>query len=123
MPGVPERVRRLAARIKERYESQEFQDFWQPAKSAILDGDGDAVYAWAEARIGGKPDFVIKVSYLGKLGDATPRETWALVDARAGRLGEPDAEAIAVFVKHTKTNIPRNTHASTAPSLRAPTGS
>ncbi len=107
---VPEGVRRLAARVKEMYDSEEFQAFWQPAKTAILHDDEDGVYVWAETRIGRKPDFVIKVSYLGKkeLGDATPRETWVLVDDRGEKLagearGEPDDEGIAVFDEKTKT--------------------
>lgn len=106
---VPEGVRRLAVRVKEMYDSEEFQAFWQPAKTAILHDDEDGVYVWAETRIGRKPDFVIKVSYLGKkeLGDATPRETWVLVDDRGEKLtgearGEPDDEGIAVFEGKTK---------------------
>jgi hypothetical protein len=105
---VPESARRLAARIKVIYDSEEFQAFWQPAKFAILHDDEDGVYAWAETRIERKPDFVLKV-YLGKkeLGGATPRETWALVDDRGEKLageakGEPDDLAIAVFVEKSK---------------------
>lgn len=47
---------------------------------------------------------MIKVAHLGRraLGDATPRETWEVIDARAQRLGEPDEEAIAAFVENTK---------------------
>ena len=80
----PEEVRRLQERFKSLAEflnSSEWDAFWQPAKAAILQGDEDGVYVWAETRIGRKPDFVIKVSYLGKkeLGDATPRETWVLL--------------------------------------------
>jgi hypothetical protein len=107
---VPESVRRLAAQIKERYDSEEVQAFWPLAKAAILHGDEEGIYAWAERRIGRKPDFVIKVSYLGKkeLGDATPRETWVLVDERGEKLareakGEPDDEGIAVFDEKSKT--------------------
>jgi hypothetical protein len=106
---VPEGVRRLAAQIKERYDSKEFQAFLQPAKSLILHDDEDGIYVWAETRIGRKPDFVIKVSYLSKkeLGDATPRETWELVDNRGEKLagearGEPDDEGITVFDQKSK---------------------
>src|SRR5829696_6975564 len=81
---MPERLRRFAGQIKEKYDSEEFQAFWQP----VLHDDEGGVYAWAETRLGRKPDFVIKASYLGKkeLGDATPRETWALVDDRGEKL-------------------------------------
>jgi|SRR5215217_5295445 len=106
---VSERARRLAGHIKAKYDSEEFQAFWQPARFAILHDDEDGVYVWAEARIGRKPDFVIKVSYLEKkeLGDATPRETWILVDERGEKLagearGEPDDEGIAVFDEKIK---------------------
>jgi len=106
---MPKYARRLAARIKEGYESEEFQAFWQPAKSAILHGDKDRVDRWAETRIGRVPDFVIRHSYLHKkdLGQTTPRETWALVDARGEKLasesrGEPDDEGIAVFDNKSK---------------------
>jgi hypothetical protein len=109
----PEEVRRLREQAKplaEFLNSPEWDAFWQPAKAAILHDDEDGVYVWAETRIGRKPDFVIKVSYLGKkeLGDATPRETWVLVDDRGEKLagearGEPDDEGIAVFGEKTKT--------------------
>jgi hypothetical protein len=38
---ISERARRLAARIKERYDSQEFQAFWVPAKRGILANESD----------------------------------------------------------------------------------
>jgi hypothetical protein len=108
----PEEVRRLREQAKplaEFLNSPEWDAFWQPAKAAILHDDEDGIYVWAETRIGRKPDFVIKVSYLGKkeLGDATPRETWVLVDDRGEKLagearGEPDDEGIAVFDEKTK---------------------
>ena len=106
---LSEDMRRLARQIKEIYDSEEFQAFWQPAKSAILHDDEVGIQVWAEERIGRKPDFVIKVSYLSKkkLGDATPRETWVLVDDRGEKLvgearSEPDDEGIAVFFNKTK---------------------
>lgn len=78
---LSENMRRLAERIKEIYDSEEFRVFWQPAKSAVLHGDVDGIRAWADERMGTPPDFVLR-AYLRKreLGDATPRETWALVD-------------------------------------------
>jgi hypothetical protein len=108
----PEEVRRLRERaepLAEYLDSREWYAFWRPAKEAISGGNKTGIRAWAEMRIGRKPDFVIKVSYLGKkeLGDATPRETWALVDDRGETLageakGEPDDEGIAVFFEKTK---------------------
>src|SRR5215203_6140658 len=105
---LSEDLRRLAGRIKENYDSEEFQVFWQPAKSAILHGDVEGIRAWANERMGTPPDFVLKAHLRKKeLGDATPRETWALVDDRGEKLtsaakGEADALAIAVFNEKTK---------------------
>jgi hypothetical protein len=108
-PEEVRRLRELAKPLAEFLNSPEWDAFWQPAKAAILHDDEDGVYVWAETRIGRKPDFVIKVSYLGKkeLGDATPRETWELVDDRGEKLagearGEPDDEGIAVFDEKSK---------------------
>jgi DNA-directed RNA polymerase specialized sigma24 family protein len=108
----PEEVRRLRERaepLAEYLDSPEWHAFWRPAKEAISRGDKTGLRAWAEDRIGRKPDFVTEVSYLGKkeLGDATPRETWALVDDRGEKLageakGEPDDEGIAVFDEKSK---------------------
>jgi hypothetical protein len=109
---VPERVRRLAAQIKEKYDSEEFQAFWQPVIAALSHEKKTllhaGVYTWAEERIGCKPDFVLGVYLRNKeLGDATPRETWALVDDRGEKLrgedkGQADDLAIAVFDEKIK---------------------
>src|SRR5215203_2621130 len=105
---LSEDMRRLAGRIKEIYDSEEFQAFWQPAECAILYGDVDGIRDWADERMGTPPDFVLR-AYLRKweLGDATPRETWALVDGRgekqAGEArGEPDDLGIVVFDEKSK---------------------
>ena len=80
-------VRKLAQRIKETYDSEEFQAFWQPAKKTISQSNKIEIRAWAEDRIGHKPDSVLKVHLSAKeLGDATPRETWELVDGRGEKL-------------------------------------
>jgi hypothetical protein len=108
-PGGMRRVQELAASSAEFFNSAEWFAFWVPTQAAILHGDEHGIRVWAEERIGRKPDFVIKVSYLGKkeLGDATPHETWELVDNRGEKLagearGEPDEEGITVFFKKTK---------------------
>jgi DNA-binding CsgD family transcriptional regulator len=63
------------------------------AKAAILRGDGTGIRAWAEDRTGVKPDSVLRVHLSAKeLGEATPRETWELVDGRGSRL-RPTAKA------------------------------
>jgi DNA-binding CsgD family transcriptional regulator len=78
---MPERVRRLAGRIKEKYDSEEFQAFWQPAKSAILRGDESGIRKWAEDRTGVKLKAVLRVHLSRKnLGEVTPAETWDRVD-------------------------------------------
>jgi DNA-binding CsgD family transcriptional regulator len=86
----PEEVRRLQERFKplaEFLNSSEWDDFWQPAKAAILQGDETGIRAWVEDRIGIKPDSVLRVRLSAKeLGEATPRETWELVDGRGSRL-------------------------------------
>ena len=84
----PEEVRRLQERFKplaEFLNSSEWDDFWQPAKAAILQGDETGIRAWVEDRIGIEPDSVLRVRLSAKkLGEATPRETWDLVDGREG---------------------------------------
>ena len=86
----PEEVRRLRERLKplaEFLNSSEWDAFWQPAKAAILRGDETSIRAWVEDRIGIKPDSVLRVRLSAKeLGEATPRETWELVDGRGSRL-------------------------------------
>jgi len=86
----PEEVRRLQARAKplaEFLNSSEWDAFWQPAKAAILQGDETGVRAWVEDRIGIKPDSVLRARLSAKeLGEATPRQTWELVDGRGARL-------------------------------------
>jgi DNA-binding CsgD family transcriptional regulator len=86
----PEEVRRLRERAKplaEFLNSSEWHAFWQPAKAAISRGDETAIRAWVEDRIGIKPDSVLRVRLSAKvLGEATPRETWELVDGRGSRL-------------------------------------
>jgi DNA-binding CsgD family transcriptional regulator len=86
----PEEVRRLQERFKplaEFLNSSEWDDFWQPAKAAILQGDETGIRAWVEDRIGIEPDSVLRVRLSAKkLGEATPRETWDLVDGRGSRL-------------------------------------
>jgi DNA-binding CsgD family transcriptional regulator len=86
----PEEVRRLRERAKplaEFLNSSEWDDFWQPAKAAILQGDETGIRAWVEDRIGIKPDSVLRVRLSAKqLGEATPRQTWELVDGRGSRL-------------------------------------
>jgi DNA-binding CsgD family transcriptional regulator len=86
----PEEVRRLQERFKplaEFLNSSVWDDFWQPAKAAILQGDETGIRAWVEDRIGIKPDSVLRVRLSAKeLGEATPRETWELVDGRGSRL-------------------------------------
>jgi DNA-binding CsgD family transcriptional regulator len=86
----PEEGRRLQERFKplaEFLNSSEWDDFWQPAKAAILQGDETGIRAWVEDRIGIKPDSVLRVRLSAKeLGEATPRETWELVDGRGSRL-------------------------------------
>ena len=67
--------------------SSEWEAFWQPAKAAISGGDETGIRAWVEDRIGIKPDSVLRVRLSAKqLGEATPRETWDLVDGRGSRL-------------------------------------
>jgi DNA-binding CsgD family transcriptional regulator len=86
----PEEVRRLRERAKalaEFLDSSEWHAFWQPAKAAILQGDETGIRAWVEDRIGIKPDSVLKARLSSKeLGEATPRETWDLVDGRGSKL-------------------------------------
>jgi DNA-binding CsgD family transcriptional regulator len=86
----PEEVRRLRERFKplaEFLNSSEWDDFWQPAKAAILQGDETGLRAWVEDRIGIKPDSVLRVRLSPKeLAEATPRHTWELVDGRGSRL-------------------------------------
>jgi DNA-binding CsgD family transcriptional regulator len=86
----PEEVRRLQERAKPLVEflnSSEWEAFWQPAKAAILQGDETGVRAWVEDRIGIKPDSVLRARLSAKeLGEATPRQTWDLVDGRGARL-------------------------------------
>jgi DNA-binding CsgD family transcriptional regulator len=86
----PEEVRRLRERFKplaEFLNSSEWDDFWQPAKAAILQGDETGLRAWVEDRIGIKPDSVLRVRLSPKeLAEATPRQTWELVDGRGSRL-------------------------------------
>jgi hypothetical protein len=110
-PDGVRRVQELATPLAGFLNSAEWHAFWEPTKAVILHDDKDGAFAWAEGRIGCKPDFVLKVS-LGKLskkelGDSTPRETWALVDDRGEKLrgetrGEPDDLGIAVFDKKSK---------------------
>jgi DNA-binding CsgD family transcriptional regulator len=86
----PEEVRRLRERAKplaEFLNSSEWDAFWQPAKAAISRGDESGIRAWVEDRIGIKPDSVLRVRLSAKeLGEATPRQTWDLVDGRGSRL-------------------------------------
>jgi DNA-binding CsgD family transcriptional regulator len=86
----PEEVRRLRERAKplaEFLNSPEWDAFWQPAKAAILQGDETGIRAWVEDRIGIKPDSVLRARLRAKeLGEATPRQTWDLVDGRGSRL-------------------------------------
>jgi DNA-binding CsgD family transcriptional regulator len=86
----PEEVRRLRERAKplaEFLNSSEWHAFWQPAKAAILQGDESGIRAWVEDRIGIKPDSVLRVRLSAKeLGEATPHETWDLVDGRGSSL-------------------------------------
>jgi DNA-binding CsgD family transcriptional regulator len=86
----PEEVGRLRERAKplaEFLDSPEWDAFWQPAKAAILQGDETAIRAWVEDRIGIKPDSVLRARLSAKeLGEATPRQTWDLVDGRGSRL-------------------------------------
>jgi DNA-binding CsgD family transcriptional regulator len=86
----PEAVRRLREQAKplaEFLNSPEWDAFWQPAKAAILQGDETGVRAWVEHRIGIKPDSVLRARLSAKeLGEATPRQTWDLVDGRGSRL-------------------------------------
>ncbi len=86
----PGEVRRLQERFKplaEFLNSSEWEAFWQPAKAAILQGDETGIRAWVEDRIGIKPDSVLRVHLSAKeLGEATPRQTWDLVDGRGSRL-------------------------------------
>jgi hypothetical protein len=86
----PEEVRRLRERAKplaEFLNSSEWDAFWQPAKAAISGGDESGIRAWVEDRIGIKPDSVLRVRLSAKeLGEATPRQTWDLVDGRGSRL-------------------------------------
>jgi DNA-binding CsgD family transcriptional regulator len=88
--GHPEEARRLRERAKalaEFLNSPEWHAFWQPAKDAILQGDETGIRAWVEDRMGIKPDSVLKARLSAKeLGEATPRETWDLVDGRGSRL-------------------------------------
>jgi DNA-binding CsgD family transcriptional regulator len=80
-------LRELAKPLAEFLNSPEWDAFWQPAKAAILQGDETGIRAWAEDRIGIKPDSVLRVHLSAKeLGEATPRETWDLVDGRGSRL-------------------------------------
>ena len=107
----PEEVRRIqerARRAAEIYDSEEFQAFLQPAKAAILRGDETGGRAWAEDRIGIKPDRILKVRLSAKeLGVATPRDTWELVDGRGAKLRskaetETNAREAAVFDQKSK---------------------
>jgi hypothetical protein len=86
----PQQGRRLRERAKplaEFLNSPEWDAFWQPAKAAILQGDETGIRAWAEDRMGIKPDPVLGVRLGAKeLAEATPRETWDLVDGRGSRL-------------------------------------
>jgi DNA-binding CsgD family transcriptional regulator len=86
----PQEVRRLRERARplaEFLNSSEWDAFWQPAKAAISRGDETAIRAWVEDRIGIKPDPVLRVHLSAKeLGEATPRQTWELVDGRGSRL-------------------------------------
>ena len=86
----PQEVRRLRERAKplaEFLNSSEWDAFWQPAKAAISRGDETGIRAWVEDRIGIKPDSVLRVRLSAKeLGEATPRQTWDLVDGRGSRL-------------------------------------
>jgi DNA-binding CsgD family transcriptional regulator len=86
----PEEVRRLQERFKplaEFLNSSEWDAFWQPAKAAILQGDETGIRAWVEDRIGIKPDPVLRARLSAKeLAEATPRQTWELVDGRGSRL-------------------------------------
>jgi len=105
---VSERARRLAGHIKEKYDSEEFQAFWKPAKIAILRGGGTGIRTWIKERLGCEPDFVLKVHTRQRdLGEATPRETWAFVDGRGEKLqgetkGEADDLAIVTFDERAK---------------------
>jgi len=86
----PEEVRRLRERAKalaEFLNSSEWDAFWQPAKAAISRDDEIGIRAWVEDRIGIEPDSVLRARLSAKeLAEATPRETWHLVDGRGSRL-------------------------------------
>jgi DNA-binding CsgD family transcriptional regulator len=65
--------------------SPEWKAYWSAAR-ASMDGDDAPIRGWAEERIGHKPDSVLRV-HLRKdvLADASPAETWAVVDTRGAR--------------------------------------
>lgn len=86
-PEEVRRLRELAKPLAEFLNSPEWHAFWQPAKAAILQGDETGIRAWVEDRIGIKPDSVLRARLSAKeLGEATPRQTWDLVDGRGSRL-------------------------------------
>ena len=83
---VVRRLRERAKPLAEFLNSSEWDAFWQPAKAAISRDDETGIRAWVEDRIGIKPDSVLRVRLSAKgLGEATPRQTWELVDGRGSR--------------------------------------
>lgn len=98
---LPDDTRQRLQQMAAFYSSSEWEAFWSAAK-ASMDGDSAPIRAWAEERIGRKPDSVLRV-HLGTkmLSEATPAETWAVVDHRGASLRR-ESEA-----RDIKSSVPK----------------
>jgi hypothetical protein len=89
-----------------------------------MDGDEAPIRAWAEERIGLRPDSVLRV-HLAKNepSEATPAETWAVVEGRGAKLrAEAKARDVKGGIARIRAGIKRFPHLDLALEVLALSG-
>jgi DNA-binding CsgD family transcriptional regulator len=105
---LPDEAKRELRRLEMFHSSLAWKAYWSAAK-ASMDGDDAPIRAWAEERIGHKPDSILRVHLRkGVLADASPAETWAVADVRgAMRRREVKARGVEEHVEKVRAGIKR----------------